>query len=49
MFHMRAFQIMLDIFIASRYDKVGLPGIKVGRREEENNKIIFLLFTQAYG
>lgn len=34
MFHTRAFQIMLDIFIGSRYDKVGLPGSKVGRSKK---------------
>lgn len=34
MFHTGAFQIMLDVFIGSRYDKGGLPGGKVGRGEE---------------
>lgn len=34
MFHTRAFQIMLDVFIGSKYDKEGLPGGKVGRGEE---------------
>lgn len=30
----RAFQIMLDVFIGSRYDKESLPGDKVGEGEE---------------
>lgn len=50
MFHTRAFQIMLNIFIGSRYDKVGLPGSKVGRREEEvrTKKIISSYFLHRH-
>jgi len=34
MFHTRAFQIMLDVFIESRCDKEGLSGGKVGRGKQ---------------